>query len=110
MGRSVKYISPSTIKRNNRRLVKHLHRLLSQAISSSQPNAESMKELPQQLSETPQKKVSRPSKPMTLQDLKDYMSSASNEIQDERKKEHGKRKIERAENMEKLKMMLSLPP
>ena len=51
-----------------------------------------MKELPQQLSETPQKKVSRPSKPMTLQDLKDYMSSASNEIQDQRKKEHDKRK------------------
>ena len=69
-----------------------------------------MKELPQPLSETPQKKVSRPSKPMTLQDLKEYMSSASNEIEDKRKKEQNKRKTERAEDLEKLKIMLSLPP
>ena len=47
---------------------------------------------------------------MTVQDLTDYLSSASNKIQDERKKEHDKRRIERAEDMEKLKVMLSFPP
>ena len=120
MGRSVKYISPSTLKRSNRRLLNHLHKLLSQARhqvdesqainSSKQIEAESKNELSQPRVETPQKKVSQPSKPMTLQDLKDYMSSARNEIQDERKKEYDQRRIEHAEDMEKRKLTLSLPP
>ena len=120
MGRSAKYISPSTHKRSNRRLLNHLHKLLSQArhqveishsINSSKPiETESRNELSKPSVETPQKKVSQPSKPMTMQELKDFMSSASNQIQDERKKEYDRRRIERPEDMEKLELMISLPP
>ena len=116
MGRSVKYSSPSTIKRSYRRLVNHLHKLLTQskhpvAINHVVHACQPVEDKPQEIvSETP----SQPSEPMTLQDLKNYMSSASKAMEGERKneleKEMDKRKKEREEDIENLKVMLGLPP
>ena len=51
---------------------------------------------------------------MTLQDLKDYMSSTKKEMQAKRENEFAEdienRKKERVEDLEKLTIMLGLPP
>ena len=119
MGRSVKYSSPSTIKRSYRRLVNHLHKLLTQskhpvAINHAVHACQPVEDKPQEIvSETPSQ-PSQPSQPMTLQDLKNYMSSASKAMEGERKneleKDMDKRKKEREEDIENLKVMLGLPP
>ena len=134
MGRSVKYSSQSTMKRNYQRLVNHLHKLLNQArhqidlthdVHPGQPiEAQSRNNLdklvppaehPQlQISDMEHKSKTQTSNPMTMQDLKNFMSSATNEIEEKRKKETKedmeKRKKERSEDLEKLKVMMGLPP
>ena len=61
-----------------------------------------------------QKMNPQPSKPMTLQDLKDFMSSTQKEMQVKRENEFTeeieKRKKEQVEDLEKLKIMLGLSP
>ena len=56
----------------------------------------------------------QPSKPMTMQDLKDFMSSTKKEMQVKREHEFAEdienRKKERLEDLEKLTIMLGLPP
>ena len=54
------------------------------------------------------------SKPMTLQDLKDYMSSTKKEMQVKRENKFAEdienRKRQRSDDPEKLTIMLGLPP
>ena len=54
------------------------------------------------------------SKPMTLQDLKDYMSSTKKEMQIKRENKFAEdienRKRQRSDDPEKLTIMLGLPP
>ena len=124
MGRSVKYSSPSTIKRNYKRLVDHLHKLLNQTkyqvVHPNQPVAGESNELvkPVKPSTKPHQKINEmnpeTSKPMTLEDLKDYMSSTKKEMQAKWENEFVEdienRKKERLEDLEKLTIMLGLPP
>ena len=94
------YKSPSTLKHSQERLDKYILKM---------DNLQPVEDKPQQ-----PKTQSQPSKPMTLQDLKIYMSSASKAMEEERKNElensRDKRKKEREEEIEKLKVMLGLPP
>ena len=123
MGRSVQYSSPSTIKRNYKRLVDHLHKLLNQTkyqvVHPNQPVAGESNELviPVKPSDKPQQKINemnpQTSKPMTLQDLKDYMSSTKkrkNARENELAGDIENRKKEQLEDLEKLTIMLGLPP
>ena len=115
MGRSVKYKSPSTLLRNQRRRSNFLRMKLS---AICQQTKLTIPNLTGQPVEKPKQKVSethsQPSKPMTLEDLKKNMSSASKDMEEERKNELAKdiekRKKERTEDLEKLKVMLGLPP
>ena len=66
-------------------------------------------------SDKPQQKMNpQPSKPMTLQDLKDLMSSTQKEMQVKRENKFAedieKWKKERLEDLEKPTTMLGLPP
>ena len=102
------YKSPSTLKHSQERLDEYILKM-----DNLEFNNEVVK--PVKPSDKPQQKMNPlPSKPMTLQDLKDLMSSTQKEMQVKRENEFTeeieKRKKERLEDLEKLRIMLGLPP